>query len=66
MYLIKNAQVITPTGLMTSDVLVEGNKILQIGVNLSNTNAYVLDLHGLYLSPGFIDIHVHGGGGCYV
>lgn len=63
MYLIKNAQVITPTGLMTSDVLVEGNKILQIGVNLSNTNAYVLDLHGLYLSPGFIDIHVHGGGG---
>ena len=23
----------------------------------------IVDAHGLYLSPGFIDVHVHGGGG---
>ena len=28
------------------------------------TDARVIDAEGLYVSPGFVDLHVHGGGGC--
>ena len=45
------------------DILCEGPRILAIGRDISVANAEVLDATGLTLGPGFIDIHVHGGGG---
>ncbi len=45
-------------------VLVEDGKI--IGVESSNQDfpeAIEIDAKGKYISPGFVDIHVHGGGG---
>ncbi len=35
------------------------------GAYEKNTDDEIVDVGGLYLSPGFIDIHVHGGGGAY-
>ena len=45
-------------------ILIEGRKI--IGVEEGNPEwdaALTIDAKGNYISPGFIDIHVHGGGG---
>ena len=46
-------------------VLVKKGVIAWIGptANLPNTPSETVDLGGFYLSPGFIDLHVHGGGG---
>jgi N-acetylglucosamine-6-phosphate deacetylase len=47
-------------------VLVEGDRIGAVGprsqVNLRGVTEAV-DLHGGYLAPGFVDLHVHGGAG---
>lgn len=64
MYYIQNAKVISPLVIEEKIVVVEGNKIIGVHAHLDlPTQAQILDAHGAYLSPGFIDIHVHGGGG---
>lgn len=59
--LIKHAHVVSPAeGInQKSDVCICDGKIEQIGENLSDGTARVLDAEGLYLSPGLIDMHVH-------
>ena len=46
-------------------VLCRNGKIAAIGNrdDFGSRPVQVIDLQGCYLSPGFIDIHVHGGGG---
>lgn len=65
--LIKNAHVIAPDDLGVKDVLVAGDQIAMIGENIDGESlgAQVIDAGGNYLTPGFIDAHVHmlGGGG---
>ena len=49
-----------------ADVLVEDSKIVAIGTGftIGDEDLFIIDGGGeLYLSAGFIDIHVHGGGG---
>ena len=60
---IRNARII-------SNEIIE-DKYLYIvdGIILSLTSEHLpfdneIDAENLYLSPGFIDIHTHGGGGC--
>jgi len=43
------------------DVLIEGNKISAIGCGLYGDN--IIDAEGNYVSPGFVDIHIHGSSG---
>jgi imidazolonepropionase-like amidohydrolase len=60
--LIKNATVWTneKEGILSNtDVLVKNGKIAQIGKNLSDASAKVIDGTGQYLSPGVIDEHSH-------
>ncbi|GHU97798.1 N-acetylglucosamine-6-phosphate deacetylase [Clostridia bacterium] len=45
------------------DLLVANGRIVKIGRALPNYGCKVCDGAGQYLSPGFIDIHVHGGAG---
>ncbi len=63
----KNARIITPMRLIDNGALIaDDGKILAIGskneVKIPE-NARTIDVAGKYLAPGFIDIHVHGGGG---
>jgi N-acetylglucosamine-6-phosphate deacetylase len=62
---IYNGKVITPQGILNNGtVLIDGNKILDVidGATHEETQKSI-DAKGNYISPGFIDIHVHGGGG---
>ncbi len=62
---IINGQVITPAGVVEgATVVVRDGIVLQVGKgDLPAPGARVIDAMGMYVSPGFIDIHVHGGGG---
>lgn len=44
-----------------TDILIEDGKIKKIGK--IKEDCPVIDAGGLYVSPGFIDIHTHGGNG---
>jgi imidazolonepropionase-like amidohydrolase len=60
--LIKNATVWTSDKagkLENTDVLVKNGKIVQIGKNLSDASARVIDGTGKHLTPGIIDEHSH-------
>ncbi|MDN5332459.1 MAG: dihydroorotase [Tepidanaerobacteraceae bacterium] len=59
--LLKGARVLDPSrgldGIL--DVLIEGERIALIGENLKDEDAKVIDLSGLLLVPGLVDMHVH-------
>ena len=63
--LIRNGRVMDGSGnpWVHADVLIQGDKILEIG-NLDEASAdEVIDASGLYVTPGFIDTHSHSGPG---
>ncbi len=63
MLVIKNANVIFPDKIRKAIVLCDNGKIKDIVEHYTeNVDDNVIDANELYLSPGFIDIHVHGGG----
>lgn len=60
--IIKNCNIIYLDKIEKGSVLIENGKIKEI--NPSNyDDEEVIDANGLYLSPGFIDVHIHGAGG---
>lgn len=65
-YLITNAQLVLENSVETGWLMVLDGKISNIGFGKYNgeSDGDVLDAKGNYLSPGFIDLHVHGGNGC--
>ena len=58
-YLFKNGTVVSGRGTRRADVLVENEKILRVGRNLSDPLARAIDVTGKLLMPGFIDAHTH-------
>jgi N-acetylglucosamine-6-phosphate deacetylase len=62
---IINGQILTPEGIIPKGtLLVTGSRISAIAKgNLEADSERVIDAAGNYVSPGFIDLHVHGGGG---
>jgi len=60
-----NARVLTPDEELASPtVVIRDGRIEAVGAGLTPpAGAQTFDLGGLTLVPGFIDIHVHGGGG---
>ena len=58
--LIKNARLINEGEICNADVLIKGQRIEQIGNNISaDADFQVLDANGKYLIPGMIDDQVH-------
>lgn len=56
----RNARVVLPDRVLPSaGVVVEGGRIVDVGEHVRDGE----DLSGKYLTPGFVDIHVHGGDG---
>lgn len=62
---IFNARVLTPYRVLeNATILVEDGIISHITQeSVDFADAVMIDAGGKYVSPGFIDIHVHGGGG---
>lgn len=62
---IYNGDVITPYKIIKSGtVLIKDGKIIDLKAgNIDAPDGESIDAKGNYISPGFIDIHVHGGGG---
>lgn len=67
---IRNGVVITPSRTIPGGgVLAEDGRILAVlnpGEYVSEEHIRIIDACGHYISPGFIDVHVHGGGGIEV
>ncbi len=64
MLLFKNVRIILEEGIKYGEVLADNGKILSVGDAVSAPQgAETVDGCGQYLAPGFIDLHVHGGGG---
>ena len=62
---IINARILTPQGwLKNGSVLIRDNKILEVtNCDLPIVGATLIDAKGMYIVPGGVEIHVHGGGG---
>ncbi|MDR2899509.1 MAG: N-acetylglucosamine-6-phosphate deacetylase [Clostridiales bacterium] len=63
-YIIKSKKMCMENGVIENTPLfVEGGLIKHIGPEAENMTGEAIDLKDYTLLPGFIDIHVHGGGG---
>ena len=65
--IIENAKVVLESGIIWDGIIViDGDRISSVGkrgeVEIPE-GAEVIDARGAYVGPGFVDIHVHGGGG---
>lgn len=64
MIAIVNGRVIADEGIVDGKILlIENGRISGLSDNVPD-GVEILDACGNYVSPGFIDIHIHGGGGC--
>lgn len=55
-FLLQNAQIHTVSnGIISGDVLIKGDKIVEVGPNLNSAGARTIDCTGKHIYPGFID-----------
>ena len=62
---IVNGKILTPQGWMKDgSVVIRDNKILEVtNCDLAIIGATIIDAKGMYIVPGGIELHAHGGGG---
>src|SRR5690606_6965223 len=64
MTVLTGARVVTPDGILRPGwVAISGRTISAVGTGPPPTADTRTDLAGAWLLPGFLDLHVHGGGG---
>ncbi|MBR3330956.1 MAG: dihydropyrimidinase [Mogibacterium sp.] len=59
MKLIKNGRIATDTEVFNGDILIDGEKIIEIGSSICAEDAEVIDVSGKYVLPGAVDVHTH-------
>lgn len=59
--MLKGGRIINPGKKFdrVSDILIEDGKVAAIGENLAAEGAEVMDVSGLVVAPGLIDMHIH-------
>ena len=57
--LIKNGTLVTASETFTADILIEGEQISRIGMDLQSDSADVIDASGKLIMPGGVDPHTH-------
>jgi dihydropyrimidinase len=65
--LVKNGTVVSPTGAVEADVLIDGERIVALvepgtttlGADLAATADQIIDAQGKYVVPGGVDAHTH-------
>lgn len=57
--LIKSGKIITASDTFIGDILIDGEKIIQIGADLQSVDAQVIDAAGKLVLPGGVDPHTH-------
>ncbi|MGH3657505.1 MAG: N-acetylglucosamine-6-phosphate deacetylase [Micromonosporaceae bacterium] len=59
-----NARIVTPDGVVDGSLRISGDRIESVGATPGADPAGTgEDLGGAWVVPGYVDIHVHGGGG---
>jgi N-acetylglucosamine-6-phosphate deacetylase len=62
--LLTDARVAVPDGMLDRGwVRVEGGRIAEVGAGPPPAQRESVELGGRHVVPGFVDLHVHGGGG---
>ena len=59
--IIENARIVLADRIADGCVRIKGAKIAEVAAHMDGEDRF--DAQGMYLTPGFIDLHVHGGGG---
>ena len=54
---IKGGRVVGATGVVDADVLIDGDRVIEVGPNLRGDET--LDAAGCHVFPGFVDLHTH-------
>jgi dihydropyrimidinase len=57
--LIQNGTVVSPEGQQKTDVLFEGETIVQVAPNIPADGHTLVDARGLLVMPGGVDVHTH-------
>jgi dihydropyrimidinase len=57
--IIKGGTLITAEDTFTADILIDGEKISEIGMHIDDPEAVVFPAEGLVVMPGGVDPHVH-------
>jgi imidazolonepropionase-like amidohydrolase len=59
---IKNATIVDGSGVkaFAGDILVRDGRIVQVGKIAAAKDVDVLDVQGMVVAPGFIDVHARG------
>jgi dihydroorotase len=61
MLLIRNGRVLDPASRTDAalEVLLDGERIAQVGASVAAPGAEIFDAQGLVVAPGFLDLHCH-------
>jgi dihydropyrimidinase len=57
--IVKHGTVVTATDIYQADIGVSDGKVVQIGGDLPEDGARVIDATGCYVMPGGVDVHTH-------
>lgn len=60
---IQNAKLVLPSEIRSGCLVVRDGVIQEICQHVDTKDMQLIDAQGAYVTPGFIDLHVHGGGG---
>ena len=57
--IITNGKIVSSKGILEKDIRIVGEKIVEIGLDISKAEDEIIDAKGSYVMPGAIDVHTH-------